>query len=166
MIGSRALEFAKVVPEPIILVSGDGTVLDLNPAAARMLNCRRQQICGSSLMDYSVSPSETVRNYLGFCAASSEPLPGTLAFPDTEGSPVDYRCHGAAIRLGEQKITLGVVIRCISKESAISKFVTLNQQILELIAVGDSLSPKTTMHRSRSFNPDSAGFREKSPQSQ
>src|SRR5690606_3774758 len=124
--------FLKVMdrlPEPSLLVSGDGAVLGANRALAR-LGVRPSGLTGRSLADLMVQPPEAVAEYIRRCARSGQPLPASLTILDDEGGrSIPCRAEGSLLnpRAGDQPAV--VLIRLIPRDDSVSQFLRLNRQI-------------------------------------
>ena len=119
------------LPDCILLVESDGTIICANTAAGRPLQRDPAALAGRTLHDLIEDPESLAPVYLRRCATSLQPVPGTLVFRAADGSVAELRCEGARIRLGDG--SLGpILLRCRPKREAISQFTILNEKIAEL----------------------------------
>ena len=119
------------LPDCILLVESDGTVLCANTAAGRPLRHDPAALAGGSLYDLIEDPEHLAPVYLRRCAASLQPVPGTLVFRAADGAVATLRCEGARLRLGDGSPG-PILLRCRSKREAVSQFTILNEKIAEL----------------------------------
>jgi PAS domain S-box-containing protein len=124
------------LPDCILLVESDGTVISANAAAGRVLTRDPAALAGQSLYDLIEDAENRAPVYLRRCAASLQPLPGTLTVRLADGSVAALRCEGARLRLGDGVsgfMSLGpVLLRCRPKREAVTQFTILNEKIANL----------------------------------
>ncbi|MEH2410519.1 PAS domain-containing protein [Nostoc sp.] len=70
MTPEQFLEFARVLPEPLLLVSGEGQLLATNKPVADMLGLRRQELRGRMLFELVTESANDVVKYLQACSSS------------------------------------------------------------------------------------------------
>jgi signal transduction histidine kinase/ActR/RegA family two-component response regulator len=126
------LELAKVLPEPSLLITGDGQILAANPPVTKTLGLRRQELEGKMLVELVTNPPEKVKQYLGACSRSREMVLSSLTFRNTEGQPCLYRCEGAVLQPRSPESPSLIFLRLKNMDSASSRFVLLNKKIDEL----------------------------------
>lgn len=132
MTPEQFLEFARVLPEPLLLIAGTGHILAVNPPFARMLAMSSDEICGSLLTDLVATPTEKVSAYLATCARSRAMVLGALALQTRDARSIVCRCEGAVVRPWSKDAPALILMRFQAKEAASSKFLLLNQKIEEL----------------------------------
>jgi signal transduction histidine kinase len=119
-----------LLPDLVLLVATDGTVIGGNPALYRALGMTSASLVGRSLYELIDAPDRAA-DYLRRCAASRQPFPGALVFRGPDGTRLECRCDGARSRLRDH--TLGpILLRCRRKIEATSRFTLLNQKIADL----------------------------------
>jgi PAS domain-containing protein len=123
------------LPECILLVEADATIICVNTAAGRALARDPAALAGQSLYELIADPENRTPVYLRRVAASLQPLPGTLsvrlADGSADGSTIEFRVEGARVRLGDR--SLGpILLRCRPKREAVTQFTILNEKIAEL----------------------------------
>ena len=118
------------LPDCILLVESDGTAICANAAAGRALQ-RDRALAGRSLHDLIEDPENLAPVYLRRCAASLQPVPGTLAVRLADASVAELRCEGARLRLGDGSPG-PILLRCRPKPEAVSQFTILNEKIAGL----------------------------------
>ena len=132
MTPEQFLEIARVLPEPLLLISGQGQILAANPAATAILGLPSQALQRVKLWDLVTNPSEQVKGYLNACARSREMVLGALTLQRKDGQTSDYRCEGAVLRPWSPEAAALILLRLKSKASTSSRFILLNQKIDEL----------------------------------
>ena len=81
--------------EPILLLSGSGTVLAVNAGFVQFAGS--QQIVGKKLSRFASAPPHAVHQYIEACSTSEEPMEGNLILQDQHGNFVSCRCEGVAV---------------------------------------------------------------------
>jgi PAS domain S-box-containing protein len=126
------LEFARVLPEPVLLVTGNGQILAANPSFLQMLGLNRQILQGKMLFDLVSNPPDQVKQYLRTCSSSREMVLGSLTLRTNNGETCLCRCEGAVIRPWSSASPALILLRLKNRESASSRFTLLNKKIDEL----------------------------------
>jgi PAS domain S-box-containing protein len=123
------LKTADLLPEAMLLVSGDGLVLAANRTVARRLGLDPHGLRGRRLADVLADPPGAIAGYLRTCSRTREMVPGTLHL--SRGETGTLRCHaeGAVYRPRADGADVLILLRLIPKETSISQFVALNQRI-------------------------------------
>jgi PAS domain S-box-containing protein len=119
------------LPECILLVESNGAVICANAAAGQVLQSDPAALAGRSLYDLIDDLEHRAPIYLRRCAASLQPVPGTLAFRLADASIAEFRCEGARLRLADGSPG-PILLRCRPKREAVSQFTILNEKIAEL----------------------------------
>jgi signal transduction histidine kinase len=123
------LAFAKVLPEGMLLVSGEGTVLAANRAAGDLLGMRPETLTGTNLVKVATSPPEKIKAYLHACSRSGQMMIGLLSFHFPLGEKIDCRAEGAVLSPGTKEKSAEIILRLKPKASGSSQFILLNRQI-------------------------------------
>lgn len=123
-----------LLPEPTLLVSGDGEVVAVNRAVGEWVAIRSSHMVGRKLTDLVADSEETVNRYLRNCGRSGSLVLGTLTFRTIhEHEPTTaFRCQGASIRPADSEGRAQVLIRLTPRQVAVERFVALNQKIAAL----------------------------------
>ncbi|HEY9897112.1 MAG TPA: PAS domain-containing protein, partial [Candidatus Sericytochromatia bacterium] len=132
MTPEQFLEFARVLPEPMLLVTGNGQILAANPSCLQMLELNRQLLQGKMLFDLVSNPPDQVKQYLRTCSSSREMVLGSLTLNTNNGETCLCRCEGAVIRPWSSASPALILLRLKNRESASSRFTLLNKKIDEL----------------------------------
>jgi len=126
------LQFARLLPEPSLLISGDGQTLGANSPLATMLGLHHQALQGKMLFELVTDPPDKVIHYLRACSRSRAMVLGSLTFLAKDGQTCLCRCEGAVIRPWSPELTALIFLRLKNRESASSRFILLNKKIDQL----------------------------------
>jgi PAS domain S-box-containing protein len=134
------LRTANLLPEAMLLLAADGTILAANTSCKHRLGLLPQQLRGRRLHDLVVDPPDVVDRYLQTCAESKELSWGSLVVDTGDGtilavgsvSRQPCRCGGAAYRTASAGTDALILLRLMPKDTSVSQVATLNQQIDEL----------------------------------
>lgn len=132
MTPKQFLEFARLLPEPMLLVAGNGQLLAANPAFFRMLGLPHQTLSGKTLFELVTDPRAKVKQYLRACSGSREMVLSSLTLSTNDGETCSCRFEGAVIRPWSPESPALILLRLKSRESASTRFTLLNQKIDEL----------------------------------
>lgn len=126
------LEFASVLPEPLLLLTAEGKILASNRPFAIMLGLSGKELQDKMLFDFVSEPEEKVLEYLRACSRTREMLLGCLTFHKHDGETLSCRCEGAVIKARSPESPAVNLLRLQNRTSANSNFILLNQKINEL----------------------------------
>lgn len=132
MTPEQFLEFARVLPEPLLLVSGEGQLLATNQPVADMLGLRRQELRGKMLIELVTQATDDVIKYLQACSSSRAMVIGSLTLRKNDGQTLICRSQGAVIQPWSPESSSLILLRLENRTLASSNFVLLNQKIDEL----------------------------------
>ncbi|WP_375515231.1 ATP-binding protein [uncultured Nostoc sp.] len=132
MTPEQFLEFARVLPEPLLLVSSDGQLLATNQPVADMLGLRRQELRGRTLFELVNESANDVVKYLQACSSSRAMVIGSLTLRKNDGQTLICRSQGAVIQPWSPESSALILLRLENRTLASSKFVLLNDKIDEL----------------------------------
>lgn len=126
------LEFAKVLPEPMLLMEGNGRILASNPSFSKLLRLQHQISPGTMLFEMVADATEKVKYYLRACSSSREMVLGSLKFNLSNGEACLCRCEGGVIQPWSSQSPALIILRLKTQESASNRFNLLNKKIDEL----------------------------------
>lgn len=126
------LEFAKVLPEPMLMIEGNGRILASNPSFSKLLRLQHQIPLETKLFDIVTDATEKVKYYLRACSSSREMVLGSLTFNVSNGEACLCRCEGAVIQPWSSESPSLIILRLKTQESASNRFNLLNKKIEEL----------------------------------
>jgi signal transduction histidine kinase len=119
-------QLARLLPEPLLLVSLEGVLVACNAAAAALLGQPAASLPGRPLTEWVVDPPEQLLGLLRRAARSLEPLPGALLLQLASGQRVRRSCHGARLEPGGAAL---VLLRLTPEAGGASTFGLLTQKV-------------------------------------
>jgi PAS domain S-box-containing protein len=123
----------RALPEPALLLSGEGTVLASNREAQQTLGLPAATLHGQRLAALVQEP-ERLEDYVRLCVRSLEPLPGALAVI-REGTRVSrFRCDGARLGTAVEGVRDPILLRLKPKDVDLDQFAVLNERLRQLTA--------------------------------
>ncbi|MCC5629819.1 ATP-binding protein [Nostoc sphaeroides] len=132
MTPEQFIEFARVLPESLLLVSSDGQLLATNQPAADMLGLRRQQMRQKTLFEFVTESANDVVKYLQACSSSRAMVIGSLTLRKNDGQTLICRSQGAVIQPWSPESSALILLRLENRTLATGNFIILNQKIDEL----------------------------------
>ncbi len=126
------LELARVLPEPLLLVTNEGQVLATNQPVADILKLRRQELQGKMLFDLVTESGDDIKKYLEACSTSRAMILGSLTLRTNDGQTLICRTQGAVIQPWSPESSALILLRLENRNIASNNFVLLNQKIDEL----------------------------------
>jgi signal transduction histidine kinase len=132
MTPEQFLEFARILPEPLLLVSSEGHLLATNQAVADMLGLRRQELQGKMLVDLVTESSHEILKYLQACSSSRTMVLGCLTLRKNDQQTLICRSQGAVIQPWSTESSALILLRLENRVIANNNFVLLNKKIDEL----------------------------------
>lgn len=127
-----AADLASLLPDPILLVTRDGTLLEANPAAREWLGLGRGPLREVRLRDVTGTPPEAVERLLERFARTREILPGALTWRRPGHPPTTRRCDGGLVQPATAGGQAVILLRCREAREATAGFVALNDQVAAL----------------------------------
>ncbi len=132
MTPEQFLTFADPLPEPMLLLASSGLVLAGNRAVEKRLGIALPAIRGSNLTDAVTDTPDDVAHYLRSCSRSRSLVLGSLVMLSKAGECVPCRAEGTLLRPRSEASEALLLLRLIPKDSAVGKFLALNQRIESL----------------------------------
>ncbi len=124
---------AALLPEPMLLVSGDGLVLAANRAAAELLgHPSAGNLVDRRLPDLVDQDVATVEEWLRASSRSRKLIPGSLGFRRGNGTSIHCRADGAVYSPASAGEVAAVLVRLTPRREAVDPFLDLNLRIEEL----------------------------------
>ncbi|MCP5261505.1 MAG: hybrid sensor histidine kinase/response regulator [Burkholderiaceae bacterium] len=120
---------ADLMPQPLLLVSGDARVAVANRAATQLLGWSAQDMEGQPLRRICRSDDATIAALIRASARSTSPSPGALELRLADGGTLGYRCDGALYRPRSDDAPALVLLRLRPKQQAVAQFRQLNERI-------------------------------------
>lgn len=131
MTAKEFLALAKLLPEGMLLVSGEGKILAANPAMGDLLGVPSVDLTERSLLEIALSAEKT-KTYLHACSRSGQMMLGALSFQTPSKGKIDCRAEGTAVTPGTKRQSARIVLRLTLKAFGTSRFILLNGQIQAL----------------------------------
>jgi PAS domain S-box-containing protein len=125
------LQLSNLLPEPTLLLLGDGTIVAANRATEDRLGLGPKVALGQQLAQIVSDAPETVAHYLRACCRSRTLVLGSVTLK-VPGGKVACRAEGAVLRPTAEGTDALILMRLLPKHSAVGQFVALNQRIAEL----------------------------------
>ncbi|WP_439627070.1 PAS domain S-box protein [Gemmata sp.] len=125
------LTFADPLPEPMLLLTGSGLVLAGNRAVEKRLGVAVHEVRGKNLAAVVADPPDEVAHYLRACSRTRSLVLGSLALL-APGGGVECRAEGTLLSPRTEGSGAVLMLRLVPKESAVGRFVALNQRIADL----------------------------------
>ncbi|RCJ27229.1 PAS domain-containing sensor histidine kinase [Nostoc minutum NIES-26] len=132
MTPEQFLEFARVLPEALLMVNGDGQLLAGNQPAANLLGLRRQEFKQRMLFDLVIEPANDLIKYLQACSTSRAMILGTLTIRKNDGQTLICRSQGAVIQPLSSESSALILLRLENRATTSNNFVLLNKKLDEL----------------------------------
>ncbi|MEA5552618.1 ATP-binding protein [Anabaena cylindrica UHCC 0172] len=132
MTPEQFLEFARVLPEPLLLVNSDGQILATNQPVTDMLGLRRQELQEKMIFDLVTEPYHKISAYLKACSRSRAMILGSLTLQNSDGETLVCRCQGAVIQPWSDESLALILLRLEPKKAANINFILLTKKIDEL----------------------------------
>jgi PAS domain S-box-containing protein len=126
------LLIADPLPEPMLLLSGEGLIVAGNRALEVRLQIAPLRLRGRRLAEVVADPTDEVAHYLRSCSRSRTMVLGALVLFRNDGIGIACRSEGMLVRPKADGNEALLMIRLIPKESASGQFIALNQRIEDL----------------------------------
>jgi hypothetical protein len=97
MTPDQFLSFAGPLPEPMLLLLGDGLIIAGNRAVEERTGIPIGALVARNLVDVVTSPLSEVTHYLRLCCRSRSLVLGALTLTDGDNRQVDCRSEGALL---------------------------------------------------------------------
>jgi signal transduction histidine kinase len=155
------LHLADLLPDALLMLSGEGKILAANQAAAAHWVLTPAELVGRPLTEFVTDAPEDLARQLTSWSQTRSRLPGSLLLKQGDGTILACRCEGGVLSqamgprggtgTGPPAEAAILLLRFIPKETASARFVVLNQKI-------DQLSRE--IHRRRHAEEELRGQRE------
>ncbi len=126
------LEFARILPEPLLLLTSEGEVLAANRPVAVMLERSSKELLGKRLFELVIEPPDKILKYLQACSSSRQLVLGSLTFLIPDKEPLVCRSEGAVVQSWSPQSPVLNLLRLERRAFASRDFILLNQKINEL----------------------------------
>ncbi len=126
------LDLTHPLPYPFYLVSADGVILAVNPAATEMQGIGGLVLIGKPLAELVTDPADRVRRYLKACSKTRQFIPGVLTWHKQNGEVCECRIDGAGLPPVLDAALPQVLLRLKPKEEHETRFAFLNSDLESL----------------------------------
>lgn len=126
------LRLAGILPEPMLLVSAQGTVLAANNAAQSVLGAQASLLVGRPLADFWNGSGTSATDVVRSAARTRSLVPSSVQLTTGAGEQVDCRCEGALFWPRTDSSPATVVLRFSPRDAASAQFRLLNDKVSEL----------------------------------
>ena len=125
-------ELADLLPEAMLLVSGDGVLLAANRAAVGLLGRDAGELAGVPLARFCAEDGQAVAAVIRAGARTTRLVPCNLTVIKPDGSRMPCRCEAAVYRPRAGEASAIVLLRLGSRQAAVGQFLVLKQRIDQL----------------------------------
>jgi len=125
-------QFARSIPDPLLLIEELGTVLAINSACAKLLKRDTSSVVGKQFHEFLNVDNEILKQYFSRWSRSSEPVSGMFTVRYGNEAFVDCRCWGHLIKPRSSDTPALILLRGQPKEKVNRSFATLNDKIEQL----------------------------------
>jgi PAS domain S-box-containing protein len=126
-------QVADPLPDALLLVDGDGLLVDLNPSASRLFGYPRDQLKGQPLARFCASEPNVVLDVIKAGSRSRSLVPGALKIAVAGSEPLDCRCEGCLYSPRSDSEPVLVMLRLSDKKAAGTRFLELNERLVGLV---------------------------------
>lgn len=119
------------LPEPSMLLRGDGSIIAANQAAVELANAPPDRLVGRTLASLVVDAA-AVADYLRLCSRSRDPVPGMLHWLRGNEPSVELRCDGSVISPRTATEPSTIFLRCRRRNEEQDPFILLTQKVAAL----------------------------------
>ncbi|HYP26733.1 MAG TPA: ATP-binding protein [Blastocatellia bacterium] len=125
-------EFAKLLPEPLLLLSGEGRILASNSSATDLFGLRDEELIGKPLSEFAVDPPEKLFQYLRACSRTSQRIINTLNLRTADQKVSRMRSEGSVVKPWSNESPSHIFLRLRPSDSESNSFLALNKKIDQL----------------------------------
>lgn len=120
---------AKILPEPVALVTGEGEILFANQTFEKVFHKNGDSINGGNLFDRTITQPDKLAEFLRNCSRSRQMTIGALHLLDENGQNSICRCEGALLEPAGENRTAKIFLRLKTKEASSRQFSLLTEKI-------------------------------------
>jgi PAS domain S-box-containing protein len=128
----EVIRFIGILPEPCLLVSGEGGILAANPAAGELSGAEPQAMVGTPFHTLVHDEPDRVADYVRLCSRSRELLPGSFQWKTRDGGAADIRVDAGVVTARTDIKPAVVFVRCRSRSESIEQLTFLHQKFAVL----------------------------------
>jgi signal transduction histidine kinase len=124
--GEYERRLINILPEPMLLLDRDGSIVSANHGALDLFETTADQIVGCKIDGFVETSAEAFRAYLQDCSRSSQFHIGRFSFQSAKLAPTLCRCDGARLAHNDNHL---LVLRLTPRGQSSTPFHSLNEQI-------------------------------------
>lgn len=131
-IPAQFLALARILPEPLLLVSDRGQIQAVNEPVLELFGVERESLIEKSLFEFvdpTATPRDKIIQFLKNCSRSRQMVIGFLTLSRSDGQSLSYHCEGAVMQPWSAGTPALIVLRLKPKETASQQFALLTQKI-------------------------------------
>lgn len=125
------LDFAELLPEPMLLVTRQGRIISANTPALNVLGYHRHEKPELLLFDIVCDPKRKINEYLRACFRSNELVLGAVDLRSSTGEIIAARVEGCLAQYKTETFQSLVLLRCLDKRKSNARFLALNDKLDE-----------------------------------
>jgi signal transduction histidine kinase len=124
--------FLSALPEPAVVVQGDGTIVAANDRFARLVGSGSDVLRGRSIISLIDNPGDSYWRFLRSCSSSTEVTPGAFDLLIPGAEPRHIQCECTLIQPRTETAEALVLQRFKISNEAGSRFALLTEKVKEL----------------------------------
>jgi PAS domain S-box-containing protein len=121
-----------VMPDPVVLLTGDGMIMAANRAFAALLGTVPDQLTERPLAGRIGMPEPELREIIELCSRTSGTLPFSAHLRNEKGEITQYRIQGVLVDRDETQRSVTLCLRVAPHARAVQGFHELNKEITSL----------------------------------
>ena len=124
---------ANAMPDPMCLLTDDGTIRSANPALCRLLGARAGDLLNKSLGEISENRAAEIQAKLSNWRKSGSPTPSAIDFHAPNANALKCVAYGCVLRFGPADAGRSLILlRIKTRENTNQGFAALNKEIKQL----------------------------------
>ncbi len=128
------LSAAEWLPDALLLVTTDGTIVGANRAARELVLQNSALVAGGSLLSAVHDDASVLLSYLRDGSRTRQPVPGAITFTDCNGSPCRFRATVRTVQPATDTSLAVLLLQLQPTEGASTQFKELNDRLAQLRA--------------------------------
>jgi PAS domain-containing protein len=124
----------EVFPDPLLILHEDGTLIEVNAAAAELLDTERRLLIGRRIHEIVVADANTVSEHLAQWSRNGQLVSGSLNLRLSSGEEIKCRVEGARLGRPLGSANNPLLLRITPGIRASAAFVDLNDRLHRLHA--------------------------------
>lgn len=125
-------KITRTLPDCILVIDTQGTILSGNTAALTTLKTDSKTLYGKKLHDLALEQQDKAQQYINNWARSADPSPGVLKIRVNDGGELDCHIRGNLLQQKTADHPARILLRIQSKQEFASGFTSLNDKIKQM----------------------------------